>query len=905
MGPIGPAGAEGHDGAPGAPGTQGPAGAPGAQGPAGADGAPGASPWTLHGLDATYSQGRVGIGTDAPTAALEVAGDSVLNGNVAMSAGKRFGIGIQSPQAPLDVVGGAKLHVTRPAADPSTIALRVIDDDNNGVMDLTRDADGFAISASSSSSAGTPVGGQLSLGTGSPVGDGGSVSITAGLSLQGLGGNILIHGGSADSQRGGTVSIKGGSGGAGGGAGGGGGGELSVGGGDASGGGDIQITAGQRPGGSHGFVSLIDSTLNLAADGVRFADGTVQTTATLVGPAGPAGADGHDGAPGPAGSAGPSGPQGLQGLQGPTGLAGPAGAQGPTGPDGAQGPAGASPFVVAADGTASYGPGPSPVSLSLDGRIQARTGDYVGAVTALSMSAGGTHDDPGGGAPVSNFTITPRDQFGNAGKISSVLDVYLETAPGGSPPAIHFADGSVQSRAILGLRTYDPVLIYSAGDTVIYNQAIYQASSTTVPGPFNPQAWNAISGSSTTYSAGAGLLLNGGTFSVDTATVATKQYVDAADALLSTQVGTVSTALDTEFAILRQRADSTDVSIAGLGTTVSGYASQIAANTNGLSSLSTQVSTLGGQVTQTDARTTDLESKLVGLGLLNAAFTASPRLDDTDGVVNNMRDRIDHLEARVADSDGDGRIDLVYAQGVRVDTSFDAYTELNLHAGGVRFPDGTVQTTAMLVGPAGPAGPDGPAGATGPAGAPGPQGQTGAQGPMGPQGDVGPQGPIGATGSQGPIGPQGPAGGSQPMQTAQNSATVLVLANPNALTYFPTVGGGTLTTTVTLAAGQRVMIVASVHIGTSTTINPIIKGFGLSYDTGGTLSPIVPAALSPGDDNISLTLNQDVILSTNSIWAAPFAGTFTIGLSYTGSAGIGTAINNPNGVGTLSVLVLP
>jgi hypothetical protein len=143
------------------------------------------------------------------------------------------------------------------------------------------------------------------------------------------------------------------------------------------------------------------------------------------------------------------------------------------------------------------------------------------------------------------------------------------------------------------------------------------------------------------------------------------------------------------------------------------------------------------------------------------------------------------------------------------------------------------------------------------------------------------------------------------MQTGQTSATVAVLANPGALTYMPVVGGGLLTTTVTLAQGQRVMIVASVHVGMSTAGTPNIRGFGLSYDTGGTLSPITPAAASPGDDIITFAINLDAILSTNSIWAAPAAGTYTIGVSYIGATGIGTAVNNPNGVGTLSVLVLP
>jgi hypothetical protein len=46
--------------------------------------------------------------------------------------------------------------------------------------------------------------------------------------------------------------------------------------------------------------------------------------------------------------------------------------------------------------------------------------------------------------------------------------------------------------------------------------------------------------------------------------------------------------------------------------------------------------------------------------------------------------------------------------------------------GGFKFPDGTVQTTAQLVGPAGAQGPAGPIGLTGPAGPAGPQGASGA-----------------------------------------------------------------------------------------------------------------------------------------------------------------------------------
>ncbi len=73
---------------------------------------------------------------------------------------------------------------------------------------------------------------------------------------------------------------------------------------------------------------------------------------------------------------------------------------------------------------------------------------------------------------------------------------------------------------------------------------------------------------------------------------------------------------------------------------------------------------------------------------------------------------------------------------------------------GIMFPDGTLQTTATLVGPPGPQGIPGQQGKEGPTGA------VGAVGPQGPQGNIGPQGPKGDIGPQGPQGIQGPPSGN-------------------------------------------------------------------------------------------------------------------------------------------------
>ena len=80
--------------------------------------------------------------------------------------------------------------------------------------------------------------------------------------------------------------------------------------------------------------NLNDRGLLAVANGIRFPDGTVQSSAIIqglkgeTGATGPAGAQGAQGSQGPAGAQGPAGPQGLAGSAGGSGGTGPAGAQG-------------------------------------------------------------------------------------------------------------------------------------------------------------------------------------------------------------------------------------------------------------------------------------------------------------------------------------------------------------------------------------------------------------------------------------------------------------------------------------------------------------------------------------------------------------------------------------------------
>jgi len=77
------------------------------------------------------------------------------------------------------------------------------------------------------------------------------------------------------------------------------------------------------PLGTHMFgdVQVFDGrSLRLSVAGLRFSDGSTQTTAHLVGPPGPAGPAGPAGPQGPTGPSGPAGPQGPQGPAGPPGV---------------------------------------------------------------------------------------------------------------------------------------------------------------------------------------------------------------------------------------------------------------------------------------------------------------------------------------------------------------------------------------------------------------------------------------------------------------------------------------------------------------------------------------------------------------------------------------------------------
>jgi hypothetical protein len=567
-----------------------------------------------------------------------------------------------------------------------------------------------------------------------------------------------------------------------------------------------------------------------------------------IGPAGPSGVPGPQGArgdtgpigaTGSSGPIGPIGPQGIPGDQGPAGPRGFDGAQGSVGPAGPQGPAGSSPFVVAADGTASYdhalhADGGARIGSFFDVFADFAMYDAPGSPPTATLSRGGALSVADGG-----FTVD-RDPPTLAWRVHSFFDVFMEMAPGATAgPALHFADGTVQRSAALGLREYNPTKEYVAGDTAVYNNALYQCSADTT-GPFDPTKWSVVSAS---YSAGTGLVLAGTTFSVDSS-IATKQYVDDADAGLNTR-------LDTEFAVLRQRADAADAQISGLQGTVSAHGQQIQANANGLGDLSNRVGGL------------ELGVAAVQVGLGNVQNSVTQHT----GMINSLQGQVNSLNGRVADLDADGRLDFVIAERLRVDSFFDVFTEMNVHTGGVRFPDGTLQTTATVVGP------------------PGPQGNPGAQGPV------------------------GPSALADMMQVALPITQSLV--NTPGLRFMEsTTPGVTISQgNINLVVGQRVFITVSASIGGHATNTCGINNFNIGYQmSGGSVTAILPT-----DTPITCAATRQEILSRQTVWTVPATGTYTLGICYTQAGSIGggawpsysynsTSIMN-NGIGVVSIMV--
>ena len=158
--------------------------------------------------------------------------------------------------------------------------------------------------------------------------------------------------------------------------------------------------------------NLNDRGLLAVANGIRFPDGTVQSSAIIQGLKGETGATGPAG---PQGAQGAQGPAGAQGAAGPQGLAGSAGGSGGTGPAGAQG-------IQGIPGTMSSYYGNFYSTLTQTNVGEAQTPDIANAMTFNSPP------DGVGVTIVSNSRIT----VANAGTYNLQFSAQVEKTNNGN-----------------------------------------------------------------------------------------------------------------------------------------------------------------------------------------------------------------------------------------------------------------------------------------------------------------------------------------------------------------------------------------------------------------------------------------------------------------------------------------
>lgn len=158
--------------------------------------------------------------------------------------------------------------------------------------------------------------------------------------------------------------------------------------------------------------NLNDRGLLAVANGIRFPDGTVQSSAIIQGLKGETGATGPAG---PQGAQGAQGPAGAQGAAGPQGLAGSAGGSGGTGPAGAQG-------IQGIPGTMSSYYGNFYSTLTQTNVGEAQTPDVANAMTFNSPP------DGVGVTIVSNSRIT----VANAGTYNLQFSAQVEKTNNGN-----------------------------------------------------------------------------------------------------------------------------------------------------------------------------------------------------------------------------------------------------------------------------------------------------------------------------------------------------------------------------------------------------------------------------------------------------------------------------------------
>ncbi len=180
--------------------------------------------------------------------------------------------------------------------------------------------------------------------------------------------------------------------------------------------------------------------------GFEFGDGTIQSTATAIGPTGPTGLTGPLGDVGPIGS---DGPIGLDGPQGNTGLTGTQGPEGPTGSTGSTGVVGQQGAVGPTGPTGPQGPGLNGTQFYVIGAGDFRTG--------------------GGGQGVDTVTTT-----GNFGSYCSASSSAYILAP------VNLPNGAVVTKTTFYLHDTSGSNVYASVKSYVHTSTTSDIESNVV-----------------------------------------------------------------------------------------------------------------------------------------------------------------------------------------------------------------------------------------------------------------------------------------------------------------------------------------------------------------------------------------------------------------------------------------
>lgn len=444
-----------------------------------------------------------------------------------------------------------------------------------------------------------------------------------------------------------------------------------------------------------------DVSVGLSVDttGIKFGDGTIQTTASIAGATGATGATGigATGATGVQGLIGATGPQGVQGIQGSQGIQGGTGATGIAGLNGSNGATGA----TGATGVGSTGATGLTGATGAAGQSSSFY-NYRADTTKTSgtPSINTLYWNNATQTSSTSVTLSHIDALGND------IDVFFPLFKTGDKFVIqdqgnsaNFQTWEISATPTVFLNSYVsiPVTLVTSGGTSQFLDAqnlIFAIVSSGLVGATGPQGATGLTGATGATGPTAdlsGYVLKSGdtmTGKLVAAADGTSSKLNIGNAILTPSPSSVS---DGDIWVTNQnklawRSNGTTINAAGLNQTNTFSQPQTIGSTSNASSVLTVNNTGTREAAIFNAQGTSSAVRITQTGTGEAFRVEDSANPDATAFVINA----------------DGRV------GVGV--SPDATVSLSVDTTGIKFGDGTIQTTATIAGATGATGPSGSGG---------------------------------------------------------------------------------------------------------------------------------------------------------------------------------------------------